>query len=244
MKENNEFLEQILASQPSPTTVRLILSKFMQQGRYRHVIKYAVRGLRDNPYDVELMKILAEAYENAGFLGQAEDTLQRACSTLDYFSVLFKDLGKLYATRNRKEEARICIKKYLSHHPEDPDATELLEFLQKREEVCPPPEVEAPASQETPRLQDLATPTLAEIYFNQGQIQDAIEIYETVLERHPDDLEAARRLEELRTMAQGPADEEQPLDQHEETAVTARRARMIAILESWLGRIQEMNRAS
>ncbi len=257
MATTNDLLEQILITEPSPITVRTILISFMDDGRYNQVIRYGTEALHRNPNDVELMKILAQAYGKIGFFGQAEDMLQRACSCVDDFSVLFKQLGKLYASRNRNDQAIVCLKKYLSHFPEDEDTVELLRELQKAgetpeadkmREIPEAPEfVEAgpeEAPQETPSLKDLATPTLAEIYFNQGQIKEAIEIYRNVLARHPDDLEAAKRLEELEAMVQGPAYEEQTPEQppYEESLVV-RKERMITVLESWLGKIQEMNRA-
>jgi tetratricopeptide (TPR) repeat protein len=46
----------------------------------------------------------------------------------------------------------------------------------------------------------MATATLAEIYFQQGYLDKAIEIYQKVLRHHPDDEESRARLSELRGM--------------------------------------------
>ncbi len=44
----------------------------------------------------------------------------------------------------------------------------------------------------------LTTKTLAEIYLQQGHLQEAYEIYKTLAERDPFDAEIEKRLEELR----------------------------------------------
>ena len=234
MTKGNNLLEEILLAEPSPNIVRLILANFMDKANYKQVIKYGTEVLRRNPYDVELMKILAQAYEMTGFMGQAEDMLQRACSYVDSFSVLYKRLGQLYARRGRNDEAIACFKKYLAHFPDDDEVAQLLHDLAQSEE---PPE-------KTPSLKELATPTLAEIYFNQGQIKEAIEIYENVLSRHPDDFEAAKRLEELKAMVEPSTHEEHIPDQlHHEKPVSTREQWLIGVLENWLGKVLEINRA-
>jgi tetratricopeptide (TPR) repeat protein len=49
----------------------------------------------------------------------------------------------------------------------------------------------------------MATATLAEIYFQQGYVDKAIEIYVKVLRQHPDDEKSRARLSELRAMRAG-----------------------------------------
>jgi tetratricopeptide (TPR) repeat protein len=44
----------------------------------------------------------------------------------------------------------------------------------------------------------MTTKTLAEIYLQQGHLQEAYEIYKTLAERNPFDLDIQRRVEELR----------------------------------------------
>ncbi len=54
---------------------------------------------------------------------------------------------------------------------------------------------------------DLASPTLAELYFNQGLTKDAVRVYEQLLEREPGNARFGARLSELRAVAQeAPAD--------------------------------------
>ncbi len=107
-------------------------------------------------------------------------------------------------------------------------------------EIPPAPET-APQEEQAEQpaaVTELATPTLAEIYFNQGQIQDAIQIYEQYLSSHPEDHSASRRLAEIKAISEA----DQIQEEQGPDIITAKRERTIAILESWLSKIQEMNR--
>jgi len=238
MLMDNSLLEEILRNNPSPTTLRILLNSLMDNGLYSRVIQEGTKALAANPDDVGLMLTLARAYEKLGFLGQAEDMLTKACNQLDNFAPMFKDLAKLYAKQSRHDDALASIKKYLAHFPDDSEALELVHRWQPIEEA---PIIEDP---EAPSLGELATPTLAEIYFNQGQIEDAIQIYKSVLARHPDDYEAQRRLQELNAMIEA---RKQPLLSTEESRrgddIEAHKEKIITVLTSWLGQIQEMSSA-
>jgi tetratricopeptide (TPR) repeat protein len=47
-------------------------------------------------------------------------------------------------------------------------------------------------------MEPMTTKTLAEIYLQQGHLQEAYEIYKTLAEKDPFDAEIQKRLEELR----------------------------------------------
>lgn len=65
-------------------------------------------------------------------------------------------------------------------------------------------------------LKDLSTPSLAELYAEQGAIEEAIKVYERYLELNPEDTKAQRRLGELKGFKKAPEE------------------RLINILEAWL----------
>ena len=86
---------------------------------------------------------------------------------------------------------------------------------------------------------DMATPTLAEIYYGQGQMEEAVRVYETVVRDRPDDMESARRLAEIRAELSGTPE---PAETHEDT-YRDRTLEMICVLENWLDRIREADHA-
>ena len=148
-----------------------------------------------------------------------------------------------------------------------PIQEEITEPLPVRTEEAPvpraiePQEVEAEKPEfrfEEEVLSEIATPTLAEVYVNQGQIQEAISIYERVIAYNPEDETSLMRIQELRTMLEaGPrlrdleppppetealAPEPEPLPTAEAVPKpTQRKQRTIALLESWLANIRKMS---
>ncbi|MFN3535617.1 MAG: hypothetical protein ACK4WB_09540, partial [Desulfatiglandales bacterium] len=65
-------------------------------------------------------------------------------------------------------------------------------------------------------LKDLSTPSLAELYVEQGAIREAIKVYENYILAHPMDQVAKERLKELKAQLEGPNE------------------RLIRVLERWL----------
>jgi tetratricopeptide (TPR) repeat protein len=97
----------------------------------------------------------------------------------------------------------------------------------------------APVTEEEEVVADLSTPTLAEIYYNQGLVHEAISTYERVILDNPEDKASIERLEELKDqIAEKPEIKVPPED-----ALRARTEKMIAVLEGWLERIQESGHA-
>jgi len=86
-------------------------------------------------------------------------------------------------------------------------------------------------------LSEIATPTLAEVYVHQGQIQEAIGIYEKVFAQHPEDEASLSRLQALRAMVQA----EPPPHAEEVPRAKQGKQKTIAILESWLANIRKLS---
>jgi tetratricopeptide (TPR) repeat protein len=80
---------------------------------------------------------------------------------------------------------------------------------------------------------ELATPTLAEIYYNQGQIKNAINTYERVILKDPDDRTSIERLAEIKTFRDVQPDKDDSHDLEE------RKKKMVSVLEGWLSRIKD-----
>lgn len=77
----------------------------------------------------------------------------------------------------------------------------------------------------------LTTKTLAEIYLQQGHLQEAYEIYKTLAEKDPFDPDIQKRLDELREKLDpsAPSDFSNPLSKEEK----------IHHLEKWLANIRK-----
>jgi len=80
-------------------------------------------------------------------------------------------------------------------------------------------------------MDQMVTKTLAEIYLKQGHLQEAYEMYKTLAERDPFDLDVQRRMEELgeELNPSPPLDFPYPLSSEEK----------IRHLEKWLANIRK-----
>jgi len=175
-----------------------------------------------------------------GFIGQAETELGRVIERISGLTGSYKTLAKLYLGQKRGLEAQRLLQLYCLHRPEDMEAAGLLAELRaaQAEPEAEPEEIPEEVS-EADVLVQLATPTLAEIYFKQGQVQEAIRTYEKVVARNPHDERLIQRLNELKGAAQGPA------ETNELTAGPSPKEinqRMLSVLEGWLTRIRELKR--
>ncbi|MBW2066057.1 MAG: tetratricopeptide repeat protein [Deltaproteobacteria bacterium] len=244
-----DFYEEILENGPSQATIFLVLSRMKEEGRPEEVIKRCERALDVYPNDISIRKLLAEAYFESGMISEAEEELERVSQQLDSFASIYRLKAQVLTEQGRNDEAVKALELYLSHNPDDEEALGLLQGLAAEEEPATkrdlPPEEEPRADLEEREEQpDIATPTLAEVYFNQGQIQEAIRVYEKVLEKEPEDQFSHHRIEELKSVLEGepsppegePAREEAP-DIHRKS-----NERLIAILQSWLSSMREMAR--
>lgn len=245
MAENDDFFEKILSHGPSAGSVFLILARMKAEGRLSEVVRGCIRFLTLYPNDVRLRVLLAESYAEMGFITMAGTEFEKAVAMIDDMASAYRSLADIYAKQRRYSEAADMMKRYLAHYP---GQIEALEFLRRMEAVLLPEEalfeVEAPVEDFAPSedesegaLVDFASPTIAELYYSQGQVDTAIQTYEKVLSSNPEDQESLRRLKELKGMAV-----ESPPDAGEkaEVAFPGRKERMITILERWLPKITEI----
>ena len=86
---------------------------------------------------------------------------------------------------------------------------------------------------------ELATTELAEIYYNQGLINEAINTYELALLSNPDDKTSMERLAELKALNVDKPEQQTAADD----ILRERKKRMITVLEEWMDRMQELSHA-
>jgi len=251
MTTSDDFHGRILADGPSPGTLSLVLSKLKEDGRLNLVIQECIKALKIYPEEIKLRRLLADTYFEAGLLSQAEEELETVTGQIETLATAFKLKAQLYERQNRLEESAEAIKIFLTHHPDDPEAIDLFYRLKPVEEthVIEPAIDEIPiqveeAEQVTPMvseesiLPEIATPTLAEIYFDQGQVQEAINIYEKVVSQNSEDENSINRLKELKSII---TENTKTYDKNLEDT-KQRKERLISVLESWLVNIRQISK--
>ena len=268
MTTRDDVYQQILIEGPSPGTAFLVLSELKKKGHMTRTIQESIKVLNVFPMDPKIRKLLADTYFEAGLLAQAEVEAEQVASLLDKDLIsVYRLRADIFAKQGRNEEAVRSLRIYLCHEPDDEHALNLLEQLEVREEEsdgAPAPSVvveevlPAPVEESIEGLPEITTPTLAEVYFDQGQIERAVAIYEKIIEKNPDDQKSKARLSELRvdmeTVAEaaeeGDADGEEAPDRVFETTGEAegtgpvygaleKKKKMISILEAWRRNIRE-----
>lgn len=89
------------------------------------------------------------------------------------------------------------------------------------------------------KFAELATTELAEIYYNQGLINEAINTYELALLTNPDDKTSMERLAELKAL-----NVDKPVQQTSaDDILRERKKRMVTVLEEWMDKIQKLSHA-
>lgn len=262
MTDYDQLLGEILDRGPSSETLALVLAELKRLGHNRKVIRECIRALQHHPEDLPLRLILAEAYFQEGLLAQAEAEIDTATSRMDRYASAYRLQAEIYRAQKRKDEALCSLKTYLALRPQDERAQDLLRemenetaqahedtaelaVLEEREtpdlEIVEPPSLAAEKPElrfDEDVLSEIATPTLAEVYVNQGQIQEALNIYERVIAQDPDDEASVKRVQELRTMLLAePPPPEEPVVPRE----NRKKQKTIALLESWLANIRKMS---
>jgi tetratricopeptide (TPR) repeat protein len=248
MGKSNDLFGQILSRGPSQSTLFWVLKEMKKEGRSSEVIRECIKALSIYPDDIRLRSLLAESYLDVGFIGQAEAELDRVSSDIAELVSAYRLQAEIYIRQQRAEDAIDALRRYLAHNPGDQETRDLLDRIQQGKgamiaavEEEPEPayhqsleEIPHPAEVKREEMPELATPTLAEIHFNQGQIQEAIRTYEKVLLVSPDDDVSQRRLSELKALI---AEETETQVTGKDT-IRTRKEVMITVLEGWLERIK------
>ena len=226
MSVSEGIYTEIIDKIETPSASVLLVKLLLKEGKTEIAIKACLKALEVFPDDMNIRRLLAETYFQQGRMELAEKELQKLADQIGEFTSVFKLQANLFKQKERLKEAVRALKVYLVHHRDDKEATRLLS------------ELTSSGREEQPVL---PTPTLAEIFFNQGALEEAIKVYQQVVEAAPDDEKSKMRLNELKQMKVN--GDQQTAG---ETVSKDRTLKLIGILENWLGAIeseQEANRA-
>ena len=237
MKEDVLY-EEILNAAPSRETVLIILKQMKSRGHLKEVIKRCHEFLRVQPDDLNLAIFLAECLISADLPAHAEKELQKVAQKMNSMARVYALLADIYRAQGRLFEASEAAGFYLAYNPDDAAALEIRNAFEQaeveRHQVAG--KISSPADEpEAENLVDFATPTIAELYFNQGQLEAAVETYEKVLEHNPEDTESEKRLAQLKAEVKEQVKANEAVKQDR-----VRKEKIIRILESWLPKIKEL----
>ncbi len=243
MESSEKFYNELLSGCPSQGTLFRVLSLMKKEGMLERVIDECTKALEVYPDDIKIRRLLAEACYEAGRISRAESEIGSVIAGINELMTGYRFQADIFMSQGRNTEAVEALKLYLIHCPDDKESYALLESMLPKEEVAAETlqaqedaagTVEQPIDSETP---EIATATLAEVYFQQGLTEEAIEIYNRVIEKNPDDSRSQERAAELRSIL-----EQDRLAREREQDRLMRKKKMVYILESWLAGIREQSR--
>ena len=215
----NGIYDEIVDKIATPKARIILLEILKKEGKPEKVIQACLKALESFPDDISIRKILAETYFEQKSIELAKVELEKISKQINELTVIFKLHAELFKEENMVEEAINSLKLYLAHHSNDQDAARLLS------ELSAPPKEEASI---------LPTSTLAEIYYKQGQLEEAIKIYTQVVKDFPDDEKYKNRLEELKAIMKT----KEPERSHE-AMLKEKKLTIIGILGRWLTNIEK-----
>ena len=219
MNASNEIYDEIVDKIATPKARIILLEILKKEGKPEKVIQACLKALKSFPDDNGIRKLLAETYFEQGSVELAKEELDKISMQIKELTSVYKLQAEIFKEDNMVEEAINSLKLYLAHHSNDQDAARLLS------------ELSAPLKEE---VSILPTSTLAEIYFKQGQLEEAITIYTQVVKDFPDDEKYKNRLEELKALTTTV----EPEKSHE-VILKEKTVTIIGILERWLTNIEK-----
>jgi tetratricopeptide (TPR) repeat protein len=238
MEDNTVLYNEILKHGPSQTTLHIVLARIKDEGRVNEVIQWCRVFLRVFPKDIYLRMLLAECYLDLGLVGQAETNFLKVSSMMNDLLPVYAGLARIYAKQKRFAEAADEAEMFLAHYPDDPEMGEILQIVKEAEDGADELDEKWPVlPDDEENLVNFATPTIAELYFSQGQLKAAVETYERVIEEHPNDSVSAERLRQLKAGLEADLPGSTKASRK---GMDTQKEKLLTILEKWLPRVGEI----
>jgi tetratricopeptide (TPR) repeat protein len=214
----DDIYDEIIDKIATPKARLLLVETLKKEGKPQTVIQACKKVLEVFPDDISIRRLLAETYFEDESLDLAEIELDKIAQEINKLSYIYKLQSELFRRQNRIDDAVHSLQLYLAHNEQDREAADLLAELSQPEEE--------PSA--------LPTSTLAELYYKQGELDEAIKVYEQVVASSPDDEKAKNRLDELRGEREAQEGELERLQSARE-----RKLKLLGVLERWLAAVED-----
>jgi tetratricopeptide (TPR) repeat protein len=214
----DDIYDEIIDKIATPKARLLLVETLKKEGKPQTVIQACKKVLEVFPDDISIRRLLAETYFEDESLDLAEIELDKIAQEINKLSYIYKLQSELFRRQNRIDDAVHSLQLYLAHNEQDREAADLLAELSQPEEE--------PSA--------LPTSTLAELYYKQGELDEAIKVYEQVVASSPDDEKAKNRLDELRGEKEAQEGELERLQSARE-----RKLKLLGVLERWLAAVED-----
>lgn len=198
------------------------------EGRSEEAFRLAGDQLRKYPADAAALGVCCEALIAMGRLHQLHGVLDDMADSIARLNLVYERAGDACRGKGFHQEAAACYEKFLSLRPDAEKAAEIIEKMALLEQKDSP--VSDIAPEETKSFQqDFFTVTMAKLYIEQGHRQDAEIILEEIIGKEPQNEQARRMLEDLRSSS--------PTVARADVQIS-KSGRLINVLSSWLKNIE------
>jgi tetratricopeptide (TPR) repeat protein len=219
-------LQRRVSDDPSSRAFLELTRLYHREGRLEEAARLCAEGVRRNPEYLSARVLLGRIYFDMNLMEEARDTMEYVVVRAPDNLMARRVLAEICLHQGQLDAALERYRALLAFKPDDQESAERIEEIEAKLQG-------RPADAETPEGatvgepdRALATPTLAEIYLQQGHAKKAWRLYQKVLRGDPDNLEARERLAAI--------ERDYPvLDPDEQV-----RRRKIDLLSSWLRTIR------
>ena len=191
-REALSMLERELEKNPNNRQLRLVSANVaMDTEDYSHAIAQYDEILAQDPEQANVHVSIGMAYYGAGELGKAEDHFQRARQAEPGNMAANLRLSMLVGELGRYNQAREILESVLKTAPDNPIALNNMAYIlaesdQTRDTAQTLAQRAVNRAQGNNRIRDSISETLAYIYLRKNLHDNAIEIYEQIVARNPD----------------------------------------------------------
>jgi tetratricopeptide (TPR) repeat protein len=201
----------------------------LEQNKFPDALTLAQERLRLMPADADAYVIAASALIGMGRSDEARDVLKDVGMIISEFSFFYDRVGDAYRKSGFHQDAAFCYEKFLSLHPGAEDARMVIEKMTLLDQEDHPVN-EIDVIDENIPESELFTVTLADLYIRQGHFPEARKILEEIINKEPQNVQAAKKLDMLR----------KALDPASTVGEKFDSDKLIKVLSSWLQNIDRL----
>lgn len=203
-------------------------STLLQRNDLTAALHLAAGQLRDNPADADALGIYCEALIGMGRLEDMRLVLDNVEHAIAGLNLVYERAGDACRENGFHREAAACYERFISLRPEPEKAGEIIGKMALLEQEDIPPVLDSSTKMTAPEG-EIFTVTMAQLYIQQGHIQDAEIILEEILKADPFNTQAQSLLDALRC-PQPPVEPRSSLKNDD----------LIKTLSSWLENIKRL----
>jgi tetratricopeptide (TPR) repeat protein len=198
-------------------------------------LNLAEERLRKFPADADALGVCCEALIGMGRIDDLRELLNEVAGIIAGLNLIYERAGDACRENGYHHEAAVCYEKFISLRPEAEKAGEIIgkmAFLEQEDSPGPPAQVDFTDNVNASK-QNFFTVTMAQLYIEQGHLQDAEIILEEIINKEPHNTQALAMLDELRGSQLSQSESEGE-------AKSFKSDNLIAILSSWLKNIERL----